>query len=59
MTKDEILQEYRVNPEAICPEFASLEGLVDLYLSNPGVHCSFHEFMLEWQDDDHAVECEF
>lgn len=59
VTKDEILEEYRTNPDAIQPEFASLEGLVDLYLSNPGFHCSFDEFMVEWQEEDNAVECEF
>ena len=59
MNKEEILQDYRQNPDAFIPEFVDLEDLVQIYLNNPGFHSSFQDFMEEWQEEDNAVECEF
>ena len=59
MNKEEILQDYRRNPDAFIPEFVALEDLVQIYLNNPGFHSSFQDFMEEWQEEDNAVECEF
>ena len=59
MNKEEILQDYMQNPDALIPEFVALEDLVQIYLNNPGFHSSFQDFMEEWQEEDNAVECEF
>ena len=56
---EEILHDYRQNPDAFIPEFVSLEDLAQIYLNNPGFHSSFQDFMAEWQEEDNAVECEF
>jgi hypothetical protein len=59
VNKQEILNDYRQNPDAFIPEFVALEALVEIYLSNPGFHASFQDFMDEWSEEDNAVECEF
>ena len=59
VNREEILNAYRQNPDAFIPEFVDLEDLVKIYLSNPGFHASFEDFMEEWQEEDNAVECEF
>jgi hypothetical protein len=59
VNREEILNAYRQNPDAFIPEFVDLEDLVKIYLSNPGFHSSFQDFMAEWQEEDHVVECEF
>ena len=59
MNKEEILLDYRLNPDAFIPEFVALEDLAQIYLNNPGFHASFQDFMEEWQEEDNAVECEF
>jgi len=41
MNKEEILHDYRQNPDAFIPEFVALEDLTQIYLSNPGFHASF------------------
>jgi len=59
VNKEEILHDYRQNPDAFMPEFVALEDLAQIYLNNPGFHANFQDFMDEWQEEDHAVECEF
>ena len=59
VNKEEILLEYRENPDAFIPEFVALEDLVEIYLTNPGFHSSFQDFMDEWSEEDNAIECEF
>ena len=59
VNKAEILHDYKQKPDAFIPEFVALDGLVDIYLNNPGFHSSFEDFMDEWQEEDNAVECEF
>ena len=59
MNKEEILHDYRQDPDAFIPEFVVLEDLAEIYLSNPGFHATFQDFMYEWQEEDNAVEFEF
>ena len=59
VNKEEILHDYKQKPGAFIPEFVALDNLAEIYLSNPGFHSSFEDFMDEWQEEDNAVECEF
>ena len=59
VNKQDIVDDYRQNPDAFIPEFVALEDLAQIYLNNPSFHASFQDFMDEWQEEDNAVECEF